>query len=429
MENNNLNLNDDEKNIIEKVNNIYDSVKTKNKNVNDIINNIKYLVNDDDDKKYLKALLFPEKYKGIKMYNQVPLASCTFQLHSTKLIDPYNKEFRLIFNPFFLYDSTYTASQESVMYQKYGSKVYPPFTRDKTGFYYFYLTSFYKSAINTTEEKFVPVDIDQGIPGFYSHYRLISACIMLKYIGKLDEVSGILGGTIITEDCPFISGSAGYRSPESQKNSLYFLPFEKYYDYKQFMNSPYHRQYNCIDGIKLVYFPIDNSYEEFCEIFKPENIINVSPDGGQLNLEFECDKNYKSGFYFYIYGLGLPENTKNNFKLDIYCNYECLANPKFLNFLPINIYNNNLNIKKKQNIINFLRSKCVKKINDYDNLLDWKQILKQIKKKKVYINYDKLNTDIKNLDEEYEKLKDEINKEMDIENNVNNEINMKNKEN
>lgn len=56
------------------------------------------------------------------------------------------------------------------------------------------------------------------------------------------------------------------------------------------------------------------------------------------------------------------------------------------------------------------------KINDYDNLLDWKQILKQIKKKKININYDKLNDDMKIVDEEYEKLKNEINENMNIEN-------------
>ena len=430
MNNNNLELNNDEKNVIEKINDIYDSIKVKNKNINEIINNIKNLVDDDDDTKYLKALLYPEKYKGIKMPNQVPLPSCTFQLHSTKILTSH-KEFRIIFNPYFLYNSIYCSNEELgdiKIYEKYGkiSNLVPGTINNYKKFYYFNLTSLYTIHYNeyTKETRFLPEFIDQGIPDFYSKYRLISACIMLKYIGKAEESSGIIGGSIITENSNSnIGGNIDTWDKDGDLiNSNYFSEYDKYIDYKLFVNNFYNKEYFCSDGIKLVYFPLDNSYNEFQDVIKPENVIDVLLPYEKYSYEnkdelmLKLDNNYKDSFKFYIYGLGLPEGINNNFKLDIYCNYECLPNPKYLDFLSINIYDNNLNIKKKQNIINILRNKCIMKINDYDNLLDWKQILKQIKKKKININYDKLNDDMKIVDEEYEKLKNEINENMNIEN-------------
>ena len=428
----NLNLNNNEKYILEKINDIFDLLNKKDKNINEIINKIKELTEDNNENEYLKIFLYPEIYKGVKIENIIPLPTCTFQLHTTKLITPYLNEFRIIFNPFFLYDKTYGTE---TYYEKYGEKAPLPLTKDSHGFYYTGLTSFYQSAINSVayKNRFSPITIDQGIPNLYSHYRLITACITIKYIGKLDEISGILGGTIITEENSYIGGFGGYRSRDIQRNMDYFKPYEKYSDYKQFMNSPYHKQYNCIDGIKLIYFPIDNSYEEFVEILKPNNIINYTLGNNNYDFTLKCDKNYKNGFNFYVYGLGLP-NINNCLKVDIYCNFECIPNIEYKDSLPLNIYNNNLNIKSKQNIINSIRNKCILKLNNNNNnISNWKDILLDLKRKKIKINYINLYNDINNMVKKNKKnfkkvqyngieLDEDKEKNKNIDNEENNEI-------
>ena len=427
MENNELNEN--EKEIIEKINDLYENLKYKNKNINHIIKKIKEITNIENDNLYFKALLYPEKYKGIKIPDKVPLATCTFQLHTTKLLSNLNDKFEIIFNPYFLYNSKYSYNGEieygMTAYKKYGKEIILSSNDYNDAFTYRYLTSFYKLVYDNDYDQFgyvfAPDFVDQGIPNLYSKYRLVSACVELKYVGKLENVSGVLGGTIITENNPYIGGDLYvFNDLAMPIGSKFFKYYDKYIDYKQFSNSIYHKQQECIDGIKLLYFPLDNSFEEFHDVICPENIINTksSIDNDYSHKAMlECDNNYKNNFNFYIYGLGLPKGN-NNFKLDVYCNFECLPNPEYSALLPLNIYNNNLNIKNKQNIINAIRGKCVDKLKPYDNILNWKNILYQIKNKRKIINYEKMNNEIEKINNDYENIKNKINEEikMDIEN-------------
>ena len=112
-----------------------------------------------------------------------------------------------------------------------------------------------------------------------------------------------------------------------------------------------------------------------------------------------------------VYFLGNGLNSMK-FKLDFYCNFECIPNPKYQDYLTLNIYNNNLNIKNKQNIINTIRNKCVMKLNDYDNILDWEGILKKLDKEKKMINENKLNKKIKQIFDMYNELSSKINNDL-----------------
>ena len=283
-------------------------------------------------------------------------------------------------------------------YKKYGKEIILSSNDYNDAFTYRYLTSFYKLVYDNDYDQFgyvfAPDFVDQGIPNLYSKYRLVSACVELKYVGKLENVSGVLGGTIITENNPYIGGDLYvFNDLAMPIGSKFFKYYDKYIDYKQFSNSIYHKQQECIDGIKLLYFPLDNSFEEFHDVICPENIINTksSIDNDYSHKAMlECDNNYKNNFNFYIYGLGLPKGN-NNFKL---------------------------NIKNKQNIINAIRGKCVDKLKPYDNILNWKNILYQIKNKRKIINYEKMNNEIEKINNDYENIKNKINEEikMDIEN-------------
>ena len=415
----NIKLDENEKKMLDKINEIYNLLKNENKDINKIINEIKELTGNDDKTLYLKSLLYPEKYKGVKIPNKVPLPTCTFQLHTSKLIRCYtNYPLRIVFNPFFLYDKSYCQDKFTIPdyhYQKYGKYVYvdDQIPKYKDTFSYDYLTSFYM--IHGPEQYFQPSNSDQGITNLYSQYRLVSACIMLKYVGESDKISGILGGTILTDDCKYINGNIYVMNNLGYPiQSSILEEYDKYLDYKNYVNNFYHKEVNCIDGIKLIYFPLDNTFEEFREIIKPTNVIDVKVDNNGNNLQarkisaLKLDKNFKNNFKFYIYGLGLPDwgLGKTYFKLDIYCNYECLPNPEFNEYLPLNIYNSNLNIHDKQNIMNIIRNKCIMKINDYENILDWKQILFNLEKKKIKINYMDLNDNIEKLENEINEIKE-----------------------
>lgn len=415
----NIKLNENEKKVLNKVNDIYELLKNKNKNINELIEKIKELTGNDEKTLYLKSLLYPEKYKGIKIPNDVPLPSCTFQLHTTKLISLSNTSVPIfIFNPFFLYEKGNCIEDykdylpPSYYYQNYGKEIYidrfnPKF---KNSFKYKYLTTMCAKTGDTT---YYPLDFDQGVNGLYSQYRLVSACIMLKYIGRLENVSGVLGGTILTNNFEYVGGNISVIDDNGGMEISLILPgLDEYSNYQNYLNTIYHKQVNPIDGIKLVYFPLDNTFEEYKEIIKPTNVI------GNKDFTFlKLDHNYINNFRFYIYGLGLPNAINNipNFKLDIYCNFECLPNPELSDFLPLNIYNSNLNIKNKQDIINIIKNKCVMKLNDFDNILDWKKILLDLKQKKIKLNYMNLENNLKEFENEINKLNEiQIKKEKEL---------------
>ena len=414
-----------ENNIKKKIKNIYNSIENKNKN--EIINNINELINMNNDEKneYYDALLHPENKKDVKIPSKLSIPTCTFQLHMNRIIA--GKNFRLMFNPFFLYNKKYVYPQnQNTYYSSYGKFDYYGnlFNGNHRGYYIArYFTSMieiYESTRGNGEYLISPIDIEQGIPPMYNQYRLVSACISLKYIGKADAANGMIGGAIITEESPFLNGKIfqmvlGETSAVVEAN-MRNDEFKKYYNYNLVLNSTYHKQVNCVDGIRLLYFPIDNSYEEFVNVLEPNNIINVDyykkgrDDTGGCYLK--GDKNYKNGFNFYIYTLNnFYDNPWDDellrYKLDVYCNFECIPYTEYIKWLPLNINLNYINNNDKREIIELIQGKCITQLNKVTNILKWKDILKQLKYEKILDEKDKNNNEENNE----EKLnKDNINK-------------------
>ena len=58
---------------------------------------------------------------------------------------------------------------------------------------------------------FRPININQCIPDVYDQYRLVSASIVVKYIGRLDIVSGVIGGAIIFDENSVLNGIANHK--------------------------------------------------------------------------------------------------------------------------------------------------------------------------------------------------------------------------
>ena len=425
-------LNDKEENIINKINKIYESIGSKNKNIENIINNIDNLVEESDEFKYLQCLLYPEKYRGVKIPSEIPIQSCTFQYHHS-FVENCGDKTGFLFNPFFLYNvkqlNDYIYDVNKYYYGKYGEIINGI---DKTNTDIEYLTSLYNFGLSTYDgieySGIKPINIGQNINDLYTIYRLVSACVIIKNIGEVRNANGIIGGTIINDDFRFLGGEAPKRLPGPIFEILNIIgpDMNKFTDYKNFNNSIYHRQNNSSEGMKLIYFPIDNSYEEFVEVIKPSNFESIYKEDWYIegyrageNIRIKPDKNFKNGFNFYFYFLN-NEDYNNLYKIDFYCNFECIPNPKYQDFLTLNIYYNNLNIKNKQNIINYIRNSCITQLNNHDNVLDWEMILKKLNKQNKKINEDKLNKKIKQISNMYNELRLKIDKEL---NKITNTIN------
>ena len=295
-----------------------------------IINSINNLIhiNDKDKYRYLNALLNPEKSKNIKMPSKIPIPSCTFQLHETKILSGNN--FRIMFNPFFLYDKRVIDIPDyyDTFYGPYGEENYGRI--DSSEFIGFYKPIFFTTLVEIFKElswredsiQTRYIDINQGLPHLYSKYRLVSASITVKYVGSMETSNGIIGGAIITEDNNYVSSHMemivddGTIEGASQNRMFY-----KYYDYNLVLNSLYHQQNKCIDGIRLIYFPLDNSYEEFVDVFTPKNVketgFTLNYQGAE-NAYLIGDKNFKNAFNFYIYILNdFGSDIQNKYKLDV----------------------------------------------------------------------------------------------------------------
>ena len=305
--------------------------------------------NSRNEYTYLNNLLHPEKCKGVKIPSQIPIPSCSFQLHNcVTLRTNASGNLAIMFNPYFLASNIHNkipANQvESFNYQ----------TK-------FYSTLFVNNDVNlngySSNENWLPINIGQEIPPVYDQYRLVSASLVIKYIGRLDTVSGVIGGAIVFDETPEI-GAAYDVSAGDDVVSFNYIPknLAKYGNFDLAMDSFYRQENLCLEGIRQLYFPIDNSYEEYTRLMN-DNLVKIKKieetDFNVTTGQFTVGEEYlKNGFRQVVYVLGAPANQAC-FKLDIYCNFECLPASPFLNYLPLSMNTEftSPEIKKKSSVI------------------------------------------------------------------------------
>lgn len=286
--------------------------------------------NSESEYAYLNNLLHPEKEKGVKIPSPIPVPSAAFQLHNTLTLSTNSSgNLAFIFNPFYLYDNTGLSQPNSngfICNPLYSSSFWVNNSDTLTG--------------QEADDNFKPVNLSQGIPPVYDQYRLVSASIVVRYIGRLDWVSGVIGGAIVFNDSRYV-GEA-YKV-DSTNNNIYFSRNElaKYGNFDLALDSFYHQENLCVEGLRQLYFPVDNSFEDYTKLWSSSLsstifAANSVADAGLLtSMTVTADEDYyKSGFNFLTYVLGAPAN-QNCFKVDVYCNYECLPNAAFLNYMPI----------------------------------------------------------------------------------------------
>ena len=318
--------------------------------------------NERQEFNYLNNLLYPEKCKGVKIPSPVPVPSCSFQLHNSTTISTNNRgNLALIFNPFFLANRTTPFNNgegEDYVWQSQGDK--------------YWVDYFTSMAINNDNsltgyepnESWKPLDIFQTIPDVYSQYRLVSASIVVKYIGRLDIASGVIGGAIVFDESPEML-AAGHYTNNGVPNTWTAIPknLDKYGNFDLAMDSFYHQENLCIEGMRQLFFPVDNSYEEYVKLFK-ENLPNYKYETVADKLTITTDSDYlKNGFRYMIYTLGAPPSSAC-FKVDIYCNFECLPNAEFLNYLPLSINVDSTTQEQKKEATLIIQQKPIMKINE-----------------------------------------------------------------
>lgn len=292
--------------------------------------------NSTSEYKYLENLLYPEKQKGIKIPSPIPVPSCSFQLHNSVTLSTNNLgNLCIVFNPFFLYNSnglnTIKVNENEV--QPNAAIATPTF-----------LSSFFvnnspnlagnAASVNTVD--WVPINIGQGIPNVYDQYRLVSGSIVVKYIGRLDSTSGVIGGAIVFDE----NRNIGWRG-QITRNDAHMSGggtgewIKKYANFDLAMDSFYHQENLCLEGIRELYFPIDNTFEEYMKTLSTNYCTLNMNDANYMSCDLYADQDYyKSGFNQMIYVLGAPINSAC-FKVDVYLNFECLPNAEFLNYMPI----------------------------------------------------------------------------------------------
>ena len=299
------------------------------------------IFNKKQEYNYLNNLLHPECSKGCKIPSPIPIPSCAFQLHNCVTLSTNSSgNLGLVFNPFFL-----ASNQVSNIKQQ----ITNPDNSDNSG----YLSPQTLSTLwinndnsltgSLPNENWTSVNIGQTIPGVYDQFRLVSASLVIKYIGRMDIVSGVIGGAIVFDENQYIGGSVNFIAANGTTVTATDSPLNpdlaKYGNFDLAMDSFYHQENLCLEGIRELYFPIDNSFEEYTRVTDGTNIdvAGTFQDGILTNAYITGQQDYyKSGFNWMVYVLGAPVNSAC-FKVDIYCNYECLPNASFLNYLPLSM--------------------------------------------------------------------------------------------
>ena len=319
---------------------------------------------------YLNNMLYPEKCKGVKIPSMTAIPSCAFQFHSTiNLTTNSSGNLVLVCNPYYLCDkSSFPFDVGFPMFEIPDVPDPPSFPNMKamsTSSLWLYngnnLTG--NSKITSAEGpfEFNGINIGQDIPPLYDQYRLVSAALTIRYIGKMDNASGVIGGSIVFDDLGFISCNANADPSDpaiEDMPSWDFPPLSKYTDFNLIKDAYYHHENLSIEGMKLLYFPIDNSYDEFVKIndlshakFKKVPHDGIEPGTGidTYNLfRTYIDKDYyKSGFNWVVYTSGAPANS-TCFKLDLYCNFECLPNSSYLSYMPISLNNYSISTQERK---------------------------------------------------------------------------------
>lgn len=346
--------------LLTRLNDLRINLSESSLNIRNIRDQIRSLANFNETRnyEYLSNLLCPEKARGAKIPSLVPVPSCSFQLHNCVTIQTnLSGNCAFILNPNFLASNSLIGKEvdgnSGLTYYVFGGLT-SLWVNNDSG-----LTG------NAENNNWIPVDLNQTLPPVYDQYRLVSASVVVKYIGRLDNASGIVGGAIIYDQMDSIGGKVQQKAgtdPFNPSGSSIITTCPELYKYGNFelaRDSFYHQENMCIEGVRMLYFPIDNAYEEYTKV-TDETTIGMDPEGLQFTVSFDY---YKSGFNWMFYCQGAISNS-NCFKVDVYCNFECLPKASFLSYMPISVNPFIITPEEKKKFILTIQSRPMSKADE-----------------------------------------------------------------
>ena len=210
---------------------------------------------------YIESLLYPEQNTA-KIPGPLPISSTTAALRDNFSITPNSAgKFLLVIDPFSPYITMYTGED---------------------------LTGIGGDPQIAGQQR--PFPITENI---VDQFRVVSCGVILRYYGNFNQMSGIFVGAATTDPAGKVDWT-NFNNIEDLTN--------KYIS-------------KCVDGIKIIYTPMDNRATEFVPIKK------YTDDQHPL----------KNQYLFVIYGDLFPNNTC--IRVDFYKNIEYTTTPQYREYI------------------------------------------------------------------------------------------------
>lgn len=247
---------------------------------------------DDAREDYINTLLYPETVFGKKIPTLFPIPTSTFQLHlvGPAIATSSNGHLAWTWNPVFLQDQTIPG----------------------WGTFYVNNDTNLTGSASSNQFKLQDIQYNQIPGGLYGNFRVVSASVVVTYIGRMDIVSGVLGIGIGLNNSGVATPQAVATTPPVDAASAIFGNF------LQVDNLFFSERTQAANGVRAIYFPIDDRFTNFLTM--PTSAGTV-PGG------------FVPGFYFAGYAQGLPQGA-SSLRFDFYINFEAIVTPQYNNFIP-----------------------------------------------------------------------------------------------
>ena len=335
---------------------------------------------------YLNALLHPETERGVKIPSQIPIPSTTFHLKAS--CDLKTNELGNLFgnlHPWFLADDSYKGQHvvwewgvsnkqrqvhkeedekegqsQSIKLEEKEEDIEEIMSKHlvprglgepekleqklQEGYLVRGMTTLFftnsEDLNGTTQiddfDNIGQIDINQCVPaGVYDSYRLVSASMRIIYTGPLDEAAGVIGGAIVLGDKKNSVGcqcQLNVYQPEAPTFDSQGYGFE-YTVFNRLRYAPYFRENSILEGLRMLYFPLDNKSTEFCPLVGYGRTFAHECFAGANRPELASDFMRDFGWFFYVQG----GPKRKSFRLELDCNFEVMPSAKLMNYMPLYI--------------------------------------------------------------------------------------------
>lgn len=340
------------------------NLKSIYSNINEIKNR-KY----DTIENYIDNLLYPETRKGVRIPSKVPLPTTTYNLRYTTYFTPNIYGNLLIWlNPCFLASDNvpgtylYTDQQSYDGLWHIGLYVGNP------------ANCGYNNQLaldgKTKGLSFTYRDSGSTIKDIYSSYRLVSGSVSLRYIKEYINASGTMGGCIIANETNQI-GKRYYeehvqrwdqlRPYNPNGNFVTYMPtvISQYTDFMYIRNGMYNQENSLLEGLRMLYFPLDNSFEEFTPVFSKEMVKSQYISNAEFKNPYKViESEVNTGFNWFMYVQNGP-SEENSIEMNVCLNFECLPKSEYLSYIPVDICGRGFSERDRMGIIKKIQKNIV----------------------------------------------------------------------